>query len=701
MRSLLNFSRYKFEKRTIVGTFIILIISLGVSYFTTYKLEKQLETAYNSLESPVLEDRYGKIIEIKPNTRGYFSRRIESIPERLENLLLKKEDRFFYYHLGINPISIGRDIFSYIFTGKMIGSSTLTQQLVKILLGNEQERTLANKLIEAVYTFSLEIHRSKKEILTMYVNTAYLGNQTEGFEEGGLFYFNKTPRSLSDNEIVKLLAALNSPSIRYPGSFRNEKIVPYLANVLGVTYNPTTLNNKYTSEERKSKTSFEMKTLGVECSKHCQLTIDNDLNESIRVLLKRNLDLKSFANVQNGAVVVIKIPENELISIVGSANPYSLTSGQQINMATQVRAIGSTIKPFIYLKAFEKGARPYTLVEDREYAYKIETGFPFYPKNFDGKYRGTVTLHQALSNSLNVPSVKVLEFVGFEKMYDFLRNSLNFKPVQPLENYGLGIAMGSLEMDLLTLANYFTIFPNEGILKPIKLFSDNRTYLDAPMSNLNKEKQVTYDGFTQLINKILSDRETAIDQFGMKGNLNLNSKNYALKTGTSRDYHDSWTIGYTPDFLVAVWLGNSDNTPMRQISGQLGAGKIWHDVMELLLNSPYNKGSPFRFDKIKEFNSSGTIEYGLNEDDYQAAKLLLKEEPIILHPHDGDIFLHQEKTIIPLQAKEPVDWFIDGVFLNRGESITWQPSSPGHYKILAKKGTGLKQKIKIQIEIEE
>lgn len=687
------------QKHFRIAAITALMTMMGI-YLATYPLAARLRIAYNAVQSPIIKDRNGKIIAIRQNPNGYYARKTERVPENFKTLLIKKEDKFFYWHMGINPLSILRSAVSYLMTGKLEGSSTLTQQLVKILLGNENHRTFGKKIVEAVYAISLELHTSKHIILRMYADTAYVGNQAQGIEEASLFYFNKQSILLNETEILSLLAALNSPSQRYPGSFQNKKILPFLASILGVNGDAVSSYTKKAVIPRKNNTFFEIDTIGTQCTDHCELTIDSTITEIIRDILKRNLRLSSFTDIDNGSVVVIKLPENELLSIIGSSDPESPAEGSKINMAIRARPIGSTAKPFIYLNAFEQGARPYSLVEDQEYAYQIGTGFAFYPKNYDGQYRGTVTLHQALSNSLNVPSVKVLEFAGLEKMYNFLSNSLGFTPIQPLENYELGIALGALEMDLLTLSHYFTIFPNEGMLKPLKI--KKTEFLATPMgTEMKEEKRIAQKEFAQLINKILSDRETAVEQFGMKSNLTLNHEYYALKTGTSRDFHDSWTIGYTPDFLVGVWLGNSDNTPMHQISGQIGAGKIWHEVMEVLLNSLYNQHTPFSFDSIKEFTESSTIEYGLPKDDYNTARLLLEKPQFIIHPHNKDIFLYDKKTIIPLRAKKPVEWFTNNLFLGKGNDFSWHPPQPGLYTITARSEDGEKKIITIRIIAED
>ena len=306
---------------------------------------------------------------------------------------------------------------------------------------------------------------------------------------------------------------------------------------------------------------------------------------------------------------------------------------------------------------------------------------------------------------MNVLRVKVLEFAGLGSLYDFFENSLGLKPIQPLENYELGIALGALETDLLTLSHFFTIFPNGGIFKPLRIKLDREEFIQTPMgANILEKRRVAEEDVIQLINKILSDRETSVDQFGMKSNLTLSSGSYALKTGTSRDYHDSWTIGYTPDFLVGVWVGNSDNTPMREISGQMGAGKIWHDVAELFLNSRYNKRNAFSFDLIREFDESGTIEYGLAGDDYSKNRLLLEEADrgsVIDMPHDADVFLFEKNTALQLISRSRAEWRINGEYVGDSESFTWKPSAPGNYTINAIDANGNVETIHVRLQGEE
>lgn len=680
--------------RTIVYGALVAFLAL---YLGTVSPASELRARYASLQESTWRDRNGIALSSSRNVKGNFLTLEEDVPYRFEQLLLQKEDRYFYYHLGVNPISMLRGLILGISSGKAGGSSTITQQLVKIVLGNEKQRTIGNKLAESFYAVALELHASKREILTMYENSVYFGKNREGLAEASRYFFGKKTSELTESEMLQLITALGAPSSRFPGSPENVSLLPAVvtATKSDLAYEASSSPSVF-PQPTSLQTPFELKTLHLSCDP-CDFTVDTALTEKIRNALRRHIESASKANVHNGAVVVIKLPENELLSLVGSPNPGGMTAGAQLNMAIEPRPIGSTAKPFIYLSAFMKGARPYTLVDDKEYSYNIGTGFAFYPKNFDGKFRGVVTLHNALSNSLNVPAVKTLEYVGLPRFYDFLRESLGFTSKQPLERYELGIALGALEMDLLTLSHYFTIFPQGGVLKPLTLEKTKREGFHTPMEKKSiGEKRVGGEAFVQLVNRILSDRETAVEQFGLRSNLTLPYKNYALKTGTSGNYHDSWTIGFTPDFLVGVWLGNSDNSAMRELTGESGAGAVWQDVMTLLYTSSYNHETPFRFDKLKEFTDSGSIEYGFLGDDYGSARNLLTETSFIVTPHEGDTIEWSSKTIIPLKAQEAVDWFVNGVFLAHAKEVSFSPKKVGTITIEAK-GVSCSQTIRLSL----
>jgi len=579
---------------------LIFILALGLFIclgFLDLKA-KELNVEYQKRESAKILDRNGDLFFLKRNSEGYFSQYLTETPQELKGLVLEQEDHWFFWHFGLNPVSMLKNLISNIGLSKRSSSSTLTQQTAKILLKNENQRTFKNKIKEIFYVLALEIRFSKEEILLMYLNSAYLGNNLQGFETASQAYFKKTAGLLTKEETSLLLASLSSPSSQNPLTLKNTENTP---------------SQKEIYQNFLEYTSQKPETLELnEFPEVTSFTLDKVLNEKIREIIYRNLENLSLKKAKNGAAVVLLLPENEILALIGSPQPFSFEEGMQINMAPVKRAAGSTIKPFIYLKAFEKGLRPYTLIDDKEYKYYTEFGFPFYPKNYDNKYRGLVSAHYALSNSINVVALKALEFVGVKEFSDFLTKTLKLQTTQKIESYQLGIALGSLETSLLELSRIFSIFPNEGVLKNLKIAQNEK----------NTEQKVANKEFIALVNKILSDRKTSQDQFSYQSPLNLPFSNYGLKTGTSQNYKDSWVVGYTSDFLVAVWVGNANNTKTEGLSGQEGAGLIWSEIMELMFTSKYNQKREFDFSLIKEFQDNNSIEFGLENDNFEKLKNL-------------------------------------------------------------------------------
>lgn len=445
------------KKYKIIILIILSLLSLLIIFkYISFSVTKKLLAVYQSRESVQITDRHGDLISLKQNLMGYYAEYTDTVPQEFEKILLEKEDKYFYYHPGVNPISILRAVKNYILGNENIASSAITQQLVKILLSNENNRTIKNKLKELYYALSLELNLSKKEILKIYCNSVFFGNGTQGIKSASRLYFGSSPEALTEDEETELVKTISNPS-NY-----NPFVMEHSEN--GIS-RPRLDKEKLQSDFLNychRETEFEINSMNIDCADSCALTVDQDLGAKLREILKRNLEKLIQKNASNGAIAVINFPKNEIISIIGSPDPNMDSYGYKINMALRPRPIGSTVKPFIYLKGFEKGLRPYTIADDKEYKYTIGTGFAFYPKNYDYEYRGPVSLHYALSNSLNVPSVKVLEYVGIENFNNFLLNDLKFEPVQNLKNYQLGIALGELEIDLLTLSRYFTIFPNKG-----------------------------------------------------------------------------------------------------------------------------------------------------------------------------------------------------------------------------------------------
>ncbi|OGX08272.1 MAG: hypothetical protein A2Z88_04900 [Omnitrophica WOR_2 bacterium GWA2_47_8] len=654
-----------------------------------------LHKAYEQEVSTRILDQNGDLLQILPNSKGQYM-----IPgagsSRVRELVVQKEDKYFFYHLGINPVSIFRSIYRSFVYGERGGGSTITQQLVKNLLHHENERTIKNKIIETLYAIAIELNTPKEDILTMYVSTAYVGDQIEGLEMGAEHYFGKGTSDLTDGEIVRLLALLSAPSFQ-PSSAGNTARAMNLGKRLGVYNIPEYIGvPRDRLDAKKDAAIFELRTListstSACASSLCIVNVDLKLTALIREIVRDTLGTKQFDSVTNAAVAVIKLGKdsepNTLLALVGSPNPYGGNNGNQINMALEPRPIGSTWKPFIYGTAIEKGARPYSIIDDTEYRYEIGTGFAFYPKNYDGIYRGNVTLHYAISNSLNVPAVRALQFDDIHDFGIFLNDGLGFKTLQSYDSYQLSVALGGLEMNPLLLANYFTIFPRHGILAPLELQAEHA--LDIPMSiPVMEPRRIFRATTTELMTKMLSDRLLGVEQFGLTSNLNLPFSSYAVKTGTSYDYHDSWTVGYTPDAVVVVWIGNSNNSPMDFLTGSRGAGKIWHDVMTLLVARGDIIPQSFEERYLVPIETPEGRSFGLADDDVEFSRLIMKDKQIILEPHDRDIIQFTHGMSIPFRATAKLSYDLNGKALGTGLKVYWTPEGPGDYVIRATNESG-------------
>ena len=674
------------QQKRIPRLYILIVLVCALFVFgALFEFDHYLVERYASLESPAILDRTGATLTLAPNAKEQYGRYTAAFPPRVRQLLVQKEDRFFYWHLGVNPISNVRAAFRYALGYPTGGASTITQQLVKNMLGNEQDRTIVHKLIETTGAIALELFNSKETILTMYANSIYMGNQMQGLEAASMLYFNEPISQLDDTKLSMLLATISSPSVQNPWRDENARTSRNLAIRLGIPFDPhlaiITTPHPYAPPQ-----NFELSSMHIACATTCTTTLDKDLTTRLRAMLERHVLEAYDSGARSGAIVVIKEPENEILALVGTPDVSGQEAGQQINMTLQPRPIGSTAKPFIYLEGFMAGLRPYTLIDDREYKFPIGTGFPLYPKNYDGQYRGWITLHSALAGSINVAAVKVLQYVGLDTFYGFLQRSLGFEPLRDFDTYQYGIALGALEMDPLTLAHFLTLFPKGGTLAPLQLFESGTSspYISTPMSALATAQRVADPAFVQLVSKVLSDRLTGVEQFGLESSLNLSQDNYAVKTGTSENFHDSWTVGYTPDFLIVVWFGDPRNASLKHVSGQTGAGVVWHDAMEMLMNSPYDHKTPLDFSKITQVPIDGSLEIALPGDVVSEHQNLLPDNPLIMSPQDGDTFKFDPRMVIPLISPQEVEWYANGEYLGKGERITYSPSAAQDYIILAR-----------------
>jgi penicillin-binding protein 1C len=539
-------------------------------------------------ESVHILDRNGQLLyELRKPTEGLRKPlRLSEVPEPFIAALLAIEDRSFYAHPGISARGILRALWQNISSGHIVsGGSTLTQQLVRNLLGS-RERTLLYKIKEAFFALKIEQKFTKDEILEMYINTASFGHQADGLAAASRTFFGKSPHELSVAECA-FLAGLPQSPVSYDPFTHFSAAKARQERVLTALRETGKLTETEAEDARREPLTLAEDRIQIHAphfvmwllQEHPEIaadaapvttTLDLNLQTEVERIVERNLAKLKDKNVTSAAVVVLDAHTGDILAMVGSSDYFNRDLDGAVNVAVSPRQPGSALKPFTYALALTKGDTAATTVADTEVQFFTQEGNPYTPRNYDFGYHGLVRYREALANSYNIAAVKVLERVGVQTLLTFLRAAGITTLTGSPEHYGLALTLGDGEVTLLELTQAYGIFPRDGrTLTPRALVSDG----EEDGTGIFDPK------VAWLITNILSDQTARLPEFGEDGPLNFDFS-VAAKTGTTRNSRDNWTIGFTPDVLVGVWVGNADNTPMKDTSGVTGAGPIFHDVMQ-------------------------------------------------------------------------------------------------------------------------
>jgi penicillin-binding protein 1C len=536
------------------------------------------------IQSIALLDRNGIPLR-EARVAERFSRELalDEVPPHVIDAVLAAEDKRFYRHHGIDWLASARALVTGLRHGRIVsGASTITQQLVKI--SERRPRTLRAKLIESVTALRLEQAWSKDRILAAYLNRLDFGNLNIGLAAAADYYFGKPVSDLSDAEAAFLAGLPKNP----------RRLNPHVAPDAARQRQETVLRRMRDNgqldlarSERALSESLALRAPGrrfraphfvelvlqqpIETPRaELKTTLDFRLNEQVEKTLRERLAQLREQNVRNGAVVVIDNASGDVIALVGSENYFAPGTGQ-VNGAWAQRSAGSALKPFTYLLALERGATPATMVADVRTSFPSADGF-YRPENYNRRCYGPVRYRTALASSLNIPAVKVLLAAGgppalSERLRVCGLTTLNRAP----EIYGLGLTLGNCEARLLEMTNAYASLARLGEFRPWRVLSDSPS-----AARRYSEPELVWQ-----IADILSDNSARTLAFGMNSALRFDYP-VACKTGTSTDFRDNWTIGFTPEFSVGVWVGNFDGAPMREVSGVTGAGPILHAVFDYL-----------------------------------------------------------------------------------------------------------------------
>ncbi len=622
----------KINKKIVVGLFLITIVLTLIYFFNDLPNPNKLKNFQATPLTTQIFDREGKLLYEIYEEQNRTPIKLSQLPKYVTEATIAIEDKDFYKHQGISLIGgILRAIKDTFFTQKVQGGSTITQQLIKTSLLTP-ERTIKRKIKEIILALWTERIFSKNEILEMYLNQVPYGGSAYGIEKASQLYFHKSAKSLTLNEAAFLAGLPQAPSLYSP--YLNPELSIKRKNLVLEQMLKQKYIDKKTYEENKNKpldikpptttikaphfVFYVKKILEEKYSKEIvekgglkvYTTLDLDIQQQGEKILKEELEKIKNLDVGNGGVLVTRPTTGEILAMVGSVNYFATPSGA-FNVTTALRQPGSAIKPLNYAVGIDrKLVTAATIFNDVPTCFTAE-GQPqsYCPVNYDGKFHGPQALRFALGNSYNIPAVKMLALNGV-KEFIASASAFGITSFKDPKNYGLSLTLGGGEVPMTELAQAFSAFANYGKVKKlteilkiedkfgniIYEFKDNNFIKDikkplkSPSSLSIIGNQVISPETAFIISHILLDNHARSAMFGESSYLNISGKAVSVKTGTTDDKRDNWTIGYTPNFLTVVWVGNNDNKPMNPwlTSGVTGAAPIWNKVMSYVLKNQPN-----------------------------------------------------------------------------------------------------------------
>ena len=579
------------QKRTglkrIAAAALVSVLILGASfYFGVNLIDDPLAGRQPGREqSTRFEDRQGRPL------REFLSGRetrsewlgLEAMSIHLTTAAIAAEDRRFFFHHGVDPLAVLRAAWLNLKHRRIVsGASTITMQLARSL--DPGPRTWRQKINEALRALRMERSHTKAEILEQYLNRIPCGNLVQGVPAAVRLYLDKSPENLSPAEAAFIMALPQAPSTLNPYHGQG----PVLARRNRILKRMAALG--FLDQEEAKRAAAEPLNL-IPPRRHfraphfvtalkarlprpippvVKTTLDLELQSRLEDLTAQAVERVKSKGISQAAVLVMDHRTREILAWVGSVDFFDPVEGQNDGVIA-ARQPGSAVKPLTYATAFDAGFSPADIIDDSPVSFGLKQGV-YSPRNYDERYHGPVSLRTALASSLNVPAVKLLNKVGLNPVYEKMKaaglTSLEHEP----DFYGLGLTLGAGDISLLELASAYATLASGGVYRdPVMIRSDQTR---------GKSRRVFSPQAAYLITDILGDDTARAIGFGHDSLLNLPFPS-AAKTGTSKNFRDNWTVGYTSDVVVAVWAGNFDARPMGRVSGITGAGPLWRQVMRL------------------------------------------------------------------------------------------------------------------------
>ncbi len=621
-----NFNRRKFWVRFfgLISTvaFFSLLALIGLTIFAFILYAKDLPsptklTARDSSLSTKIYDRNSKLLYDIYGDKNRALVKWDKLPPYVKQATVSIEDKDFYKHSGFSPLGILRSILNIVVFRRIEGGgSTITQQVVKnTLLSSEQ--TFTRKIKEFILSIQVERKYSKDEILQIYLNEVPYGGTAWGIESAAQTYFSREAKDLTLAEAVVLAGLPQRPSYFSPYGTNPKAYIArsndvarrmredgYITREQEDQVKKDIPNVKFSGNEKGIRAPhfvFFVRDILVDRygekfveqgGLKVTTSLDLDMQDKVQKIVTDEVAKAASLKVGNGAAVVMDPKTGQILAMVGSKDYFAKDYDGQVNVTTALRQPGSALKPFTYATAFKAGYSPSYLLMDVQTEFPGGTGQPPYkPVNYDGKYRGPAQVRFALASSLNIPAVKMLALVGIKNM---LRTAYDagLKSLEPTESnlkrFGLAVTLGGGEVKLLELTDAYGTLASGGVYhEPVSILKvEDRSGKVLEEVKDFKGREVMGRDVTFLISHILSDNNARSAAFGSSSLLVVPGKTVAVKTGTTDDKRDNWSVGFTPSYVVGVWVGNNDNSAMdpKIASGVTGATPIWNGIMQAVLS---------------------------------------------------------------------------------------------------------------------
>ncbi|MCX6761548.1 MAG: PBP1A family penicillin-binding protein [Candidatus Moranbacteria bacterium] len=604
----------------VIGALFMVLLGAAIATFFVYKNHTPSVAEISSYRPPqtsIIYDRTGKIVLYK--IHGEENRKVlahDEIPNVVRIATVATEDKIFYSHFGVDFFSILRAMKVNVENGDMSqGGSTITQQLARNVYLN-REKTLRRKIMETLIAFKIEKNFTKDQILDRYLNQVPYGSNAYGIEAAAEIFFGKSAKELTLDEAVFLAALPKAPTYYSPYGDNADKLVDRYQGILDQMAqlklaSPDEIQSAkkinilakvqpfrepivaphfvfYVTEQLEAKYGRDFLERG-------GLKIITTLDCGLQKIGEKVVADGGARNVgygaNNAALVATDPKTGDVLAMVGSRDFFNPAIDGQVNVAIRLRQPGSSFKPIVYATAFEKGYQPETLIADEPTNFGPDGGgISYIPQNYDGKFHGVLPMRKTLAMSLNIPAIKTLALVGIDSAID-MAHRLGITTLNNRKRYGLSMAIGGAEVKLIDMASAFGVFATEGkrfqahsILEIVD--NSGQSYFDKTQGEQVIDVQVA-----RKINSILSDNNARSAIFGPNSPLYIPGRTVAAKTGTSQEFRDAWTVGYTPSIAVGVWAGNNDSRPMHAGSdGVFVAAPIWRSFMDAVLSRYPNEG---------------------------------------------------------------------------------------------------------------